>query len=342
MDIIPAIDLRDGRCVRLEKGDFATTHQVAADAAEVARAYRAKGARLIHVVDLDGAKDGVRRNSELVRELVRAAAPARVELGGGLRSIEDIRAADALGVRRFVLGSAAVENPELLSLAVAEFGERIAVGIDAKDGVVRTRGWLGDSGLDFLELAKKVSDMGVKTIIFTDIDTDGMLSGPPVDSLKKLREACGCEIVASGGVGSPEDIRTLRKLGVDACIVGKALYSGDVELADAFFEARCGALFDKSELVPAVIQNADTREVLMLGYMSRQSLRLTLETRRATFFSRSRQKLWVKGEASGNFLHVSAISSDCDEDALLLLCRPDGPTCHTGSATCFFREVLQP
>lgn len=339
MVVIPAIDLRDGKCVRLEKGDFGTVRQVAEDPVGVAVSYRDNGARLIHVVDLDGAKDGIRRNSELVRKIVLAAAPAKVELGGGLRSMDDLREADALGVWRFVLGSAAVENPGLIREAVAEFGERVAVGIDARNGTVRTKGWLGDSGLDTYEFAKKVSDIGVKTIIFTDIDTDGMLSGPSLDALKKLRSLCNCDIVASGGVSSLEDIHRLRTMGMDACIVGKALYSGNLNLPEAIFEARFGALFDKSELAPAIIQDADTLEVLMLGYMSRQSLNLTLETKRAVFFSRSRQKLWVKGETSGNFLNVVKISSDCDEDTLLLLCRPDGPVCHTGSVSCFFREI---
>jgi phosphoribosylformimino-5-aminoimidazole carboxamide ribotide isomerase len=232
MKILPAIDLKDGKCVRLYKGDFDTVHQVAEDPVSVAAAFTAAGAEMIHMVDLDGALNGVRKNGEIVRA-VAASTNAKIELGGGIRTMADIDAADALGVYRFVIGSAAVSDPDFVAKAVEKYGARIAVGIDAKDGKVRTHGWTADSGLDAVSFAKQMEALGVRTIIFTDIDTDGTLMGPPVEKLKVLRAAVQCEIVASGGVTNMNDIIALRDLGADYAIVGKAYYAGTLDLAEA-------------------------------------------------------------------------------------------------------------
>lgn len=236
MILLPAIDLKDGRCVRLYKGDFDTVHQVAADPAEVARAFFAAGARMIHMVDLDGALHGKRANGGIIRQ-VAAATEARIELGGGLRTMADLRAAEDLGVYRFVIGSAAVTDPDFVAEAVQTYGPRIAVGVDARDGRVRTHGWTEDAGVDALEFAGRMERLGVRTLIFTDIDTDGTLQGPPLRALGALRGAVGCGIVASGGVTNLEDIRALRALGVDGAIIGKAYYAGTIDLAEAVREA---------------------------------------------------------------------------------------------------------
>ncbi|MDR0382210.1 MAG: 1-(5-phosphoribosyl)-5-[(5-phosphoribosylamino)methylideneamino]imidazole-4-carboxamide isomerase [Oscillospiraceae bacterium] len=233
MEIIPAIDLKDGRCVRMLQGDFGTVHEVAEDPAAVAAAYRAAGAALIHVVDLDGAKDGVRRNESVVAAIAAAAAPARIELGGGLRAMTDLARADALGVWRFVIGSAAVTDPAFVRAAAARYGERVAVGIDARDGRVRTEGWLRDAQTDALDLARAVEALGVRTIIFTDIAADGALAGPSLAPLRALRAACACRLVASGGVSAPEDLARLHEAGMDGVIVGKALYAGRLDLAES-------------------------------------------------------------------------------------------------------------
>jgi phosphoribosyl-AMP cyclohydrolase len=178
--------------------------------------------------------------------------------------------------------------------------------------------------------------LGVETIIYTDIAADGMLEGPSFERLAALRAALPeTTLVASGGIANITDIITLRKMGIDAAIAGKALYTGDLDLTDALREARF-----KRPLTPAVIQHADTGEVLMLGYMSPESLRMTMENKLATFYSRSRGEIWVKGATSGNYLDVVSIHSDCDNDALLVRCRPRGPTCHTGAESCFFKEVM--
>lgn len=337
MLIFPSIDLKDGECVRLRKGDFATTHTVAPDAVRVAESYRKDGALFIHVVDLDGAKDGVRRNAALVQAIVEAAKPAKIELGGGLRSEEDLAAADALGVYRFVLGSAAAENPALVSRAIELYGEeRVAVGIDALDGMVKTRGWMESAALRDIELARKMAALGVQTLIYTDIGRDGELSGPPMERLREMREAFGGAIVASGGVASTADVTALRNAGMSGCVIGKALYAGTLALKDALFIGQWQDCFTKGPLVPAVVQDADSKKVLMLAFMNRAALRKTLDIGLVTFYSRSRRALWTKGETSGNTLALVSISPDCDRDALLILARPKGPTCHTGNVSCFY------
>lgn len=231
MRILPSIDLKDGNVVRLYKGDFATTHTVADSAEDTARRFLAAGATLLHMVDLDGAKTGGGQNRRIVREVT--ALGAAVELGGGIRTMEDIAAALALGVARVVLGSAAVENPALVRAAVNEYGDKIAVGIDARGGTVRTRGWVEDSGISYLDFARQMELLGVKTIIFTDIDRDGLQKGPSFSYLQALRDTVSCGIVASGGVTTLDDVVRLRDMGIDAAIVGKAAYSGAMDLRRA-------------------------------------------------------------------------------------------------------------
>ncbi len=232
MLIFPAIDLKDGQAVRLRKGDFATVHQVADDPAAAAAGFFAAGARHLHMVDLDGARDGVRKNSGIVSRIARTGLS--IELGGGIRSLADIEAVFALGVHRAVIGSAAVSDPDFVREAVSRWGgERIAVGVDAKDGRVRTAGWEQDSGLDYLGFARAMEDLGVTHLIFTDVDTDGLLTGPSWARLDALRAAVSCRITASGGISGLDDLKRLRELGFYAAIVGKACYTGAIDLAEA-------------------------------------------------------------------------------------------------------------
>lgn len=232
MNILPAIDLKDGQCVRLQKGDYDTVHKVAEDAVQTAKGFLVAGATLIHMVDLDGAKDGTHANYDVVQRVIRETGAA-VELGGGIRTMADVDAVLALGVQRVIIGSAAVKNPALVREAVQKYGDKIAVGIDALGGTVRTEGWLKDSGEDFIAFAKKMEDCGVRTIIYTDIDKDGMLEGPNFTQLAQLRAAVSCAIVASGGVTTLADIAKLRDAGMDAAIAGKAVYTGALDLAAA-------------------------------------------------------------------------------------------------------------
>ena len=236
MLIFPAIDLKNGKVVRLYKGDFATVHQVADDPISTAKAFLAAGARHIHMVDLDGARDGVRQNGDIVRAV--AETGLRLELGGGIRSMADLEAVFALGVWRAVIGSAAVSDPDFVREAIDRYGpQRIAVGIDAKDGLVRTAGWTENAGINYLSFAKQMESIGVKYIIFTDIDTDGTLSGPSLGRLTELQKAVSCSITASGGVSGNQDIRTLRDMGLYAAIIGKAWYAGAIDLAQAAADA---------------------------------------------------------------------------------------------------------
>ncbi|WNX86321.1 1-(5-phosphoribosyl)-5-[(5-phosphoribosylamino)methylideneamino]imidazole-4-carboxamide isomerase [Agathobaculum sp. NTUH-O15-33] len=237
MRILPAIDLKNGQCVRLQKGDYDTAHKVAEDAVETARSFLAAGASLIHMVDLDGAKDGSQRNYDVVRRVLRDAGAA-VELGGGIRTMEDVDVVLALGVSRVVIGSAAIKNPPFVREAVRKYGDKIAVGIDARGGTVRTEGWVRDSGVDYISFAKRMEQYGVQTIIFTDIEKDGMLEGPSFDQLAALRQAVSCGIVASGGVSTIEDIKKLKALGIDEAIAGKAVYAGTLDLAAAIAAAK--------------------------------------------------------------------------------------------------------
>ena len=232
MILFPAIDLKDGKAVRLYKGDFATAHQVADSPLATARTFYEAGARHIHMVDLDGARSGVRQNGSIVQAVAEESG-LKVELGGGIRSMKDVEAAFALGVWRCVIGSAAVSHPAFVKEAVSQYGERIAVGIDAMDGIVKTAGWEQSSGLPYLDFARSMEDLGVKVIIFTDIATDGMLSGPSFDRLAELQRAVSCRIVASGGVSANRDLEQLHAMGLYGAIIGKAYYAGTIDLAQA-------------------------------------------------------------------------------------------------------------
>ena len=232
MIILPAIDLKDGKCVRLYKGDFATVHQVAEDPLETAKIFKEAGAEFIHMVDLDGAKDGVRKNGDIVKAVCENSG-LKVELGGGIRNMSDLEAVFELGVYRGVIGSAAVTDPDFVEAAAKKYGDRVAVGIDTLDGKVKTSGWVEDSGLDYLEFAKKMEALGVQNIIFTDIATDGALSGPSLARLKALRETVSCKITASGGVANFMDIANLKHISMDGAIIGKAYYAGTIDLKEA-------------------------------------------------------------------------------------------------------------
>ncbi|MDF3005534.1 MAG: hisA [Oscillospiraceae bacterium] len=232
MIILPAIDIKDGNCVRLVKGDFATVHRVAEDPLETAMTFRVSGAVWLHMVDLDGALQGKRVNAAVFTKIA-AESGLRVELGGGIRDMEAVDYYLTHGVQRVILGSAALTNPKLVDDAVRNFGDRIAVGIDAKNRMVATRGWLDASEVDFVEMAKRMEDKGVKYIIFTDISRDGTLSGPSINQLSELKNTVDCKIIASGGIGQLSDINSLVKAGLYGAICGKALYAGTLSLSQA-------------------------------------------------------------------------------------------------------------
>ncbi len=235
MLVIPAIDLSEGKCVRLQRGDMNAKTVFSDDPAEVARRWANDGAEMIHIVDLDGAVSGTFANFEAVRDII-AAVPIPVELGGGLRTVEQVARVLDAGVKWAILGTAAISNRPELEKCLKRFGDRIIVGIDARDGRVAVQGWTQTSDVEALELAKQMEQLGVGKIIFTDINTDGMLGGPNIPAMKAMAQAVGIPVIASGGVTTLEDIRKLRGLerfGLEGCIVGRALYSGTIALAEA-------------------------------------------------------------------------------------------------------------
>ena len=235
MLIFPAIDIRDGKCVRLFKGDFAQETVFSDKPAQMAQKWESQGAKFLHLVDLDGALAGAPRNLDTVREIL-AAVNIPVELGGGIRTMENIDEVLALGVRRVILGSVAVRNPALVKEACARYGDRIVVGIDAKDGIVAVDGWGVSGDVDVLVLAKEMKQAGVRTIIYTDISRDGTLAGVNIEATAKLARESGVNIVASGGVKSTADIEALKpyeKDGIEGVIVGKSIYMGTLDLQQA-------------------------------------------------------------------------------------------------------------
>ena len=229
MVILPALDLKDGKCVRLRQGRADDVTVYGDDPAAQARDWAAQGGRELHVVDLDGAFDGRPRHSDVIRSII-AAFPGPVEIGGGLRTPEAVAAVIEAGAARAIIGSAALEDPAFLAACVDLYGDRIAVGIDARDGLVQTKGWVETTQVPAVELASAVAKAGVKTIIYTDTATDGMLGGPNLTQMTAICDAAPtCQITASGGVSSPYDIENLKALeraNLRAAIVGKALYDG--------------------------------------------------------------------------------------------------------------------
>ena len=232
MIILPAIDIKDGNCVRLQKGDYATAHKVADSPYETAKRFKDAGAEWMHMVDLDGAKDAKLINADLIADVAKSSG-LLVEVGGGIRSMEAVAYYLSHGINRVILGSAAVKDPQLVIDAVNAFGDQIAVGIDAKNGMVQAEGWLDNSDIHYIELAKRMEDVGVRTIIFTDIDRDGMLSGPNLKQLDDLAHEGSCNIIASGGVTVLKDILNLTELDIYGAICGKSIYSGTLDLKQA-------------------------------------------------------------------------------------------------------------
>ena len=229
MVILPAIDLKGGVCVRLRQGRAEDVTTYNDDPAAQARDWRDQGGRELHVVDLDGAFAGTPKHAEIIRQIIEAFG-GPVEVGGGLRTPEALDAVIEAGATRAIIGSAALEDPEFLTRAVEQYGDRIAVGIDARDGFVQTRGWVTTTAVKATDLAKAVEKIGVKTIIYTDTATDGMLGGPNLEQMAAICDAApSCQITASGGVSSPTDVKNLMALGkpnLRAAIAGKARYDG--------------------------------------------------------------------------------------------------------------------
>lgn len=233
MRLYPAIDIKNGQCVRLRQGVFEDTTVYANEPYQVAMEFEADGAKFLHIVDLDGALRGTGANDEALKKIVEHVN-IPVEIGGGIRTMQDIEHRLNLGVSRVILGTKAVESPDFVKEAVEKFGaDKIVVGIDAKDGMVAIKGWETISSTDAVSLALSMKDLGVKTIIYTDISKDGMLCGPNFVQTARMVEITGMDIVASGGVSCMNDLIQLENIGVEGAILGKAIYEKRVDLKEA-------------------------------------------------------------------------------------------------------------
>jgi phosphoribosylformimino-5-aminoimidazole carboxamide ribotide isomerase len=232
MELIPAIDIKDGRCVRLYQGDFSRVTVFGDDPVAVARGWYDAGATRLHVVDLDGARQGRPVHTALIRAIVDAI-PIPVQLGGGLRDAAAVAQALELGVARAIIGTAAVEDPDLVATLVARHGAAIIVGVDARDGLVATAGWTRAATVRATTLVEQMAALGVARIIYTDIARDGTLTAPNYAATAELIAPHGPAIVASGGVGAVDHLIQLRAIGVEGVVIGRALYTGDLSFADA-------------------------------------------------------------------------------------------------------------
>jgi phosphoribosylformimino-5-aminoimidazole carboxamide ribotide isomerase len=233
--LYPAIDIRGGKCVRLIQGDYNQETVYNDSPLEAALAWAEQGGKWIHLVDLDGAKAGEPVNHQLIGDIARSVK-VPVQTGGGLRTVENVERLLSLGVSRVIIGTAAIEDRPFVEEVLRRFGEQVAIGIDARNGYVATRGWLETSEVKAEELAVQLAELGAKTFIFTDISRDGMMQGPNVEAIVRLAQVSGQSVIASGGVSRYEDLDALAAhadKGVAGAIIGKALYTGSIELAEA-------------------------------------------------------------------------------------------------------------
>jgi len=240
MEVIPAIDLRGGKCVRLFQGDYSRETVFDSDPVEAARRWTNAGATRLHVVDLEGARDGVRANAGAVSAIVRSAG-VPVQLGGGIRTARDATELLDLGVGRVIFGTAAITAPDQVGRAVGQHGaEQVMVGVDARDGLVRTSGWTAASQVRSIDLMRSMAELGVRRFMYTDISRDGTLSHPNFDSISELLREVSYPIVVAGGIASVDDLRQLAQAGAEAAVTGLAIYSGALDLARAIREVHSG------------------------------------------------------------------------------------------------------
>lgn len=232
MIIFPAVDVLCGECVRLKKGEFNTVEKVYESPLKAAEYFESCGAKWLHTVDLDGAKTGKSQNFNYIAQVVEKTE-MKVEIGGGIRNMTAAEKYINCGVSRIILGSAALSDPDFVKTAVKEYGDKVAVGIDAKNGFVSVEGWCDTSDVNYIDFAKQMEDIGVKYIIFTDISRDGMLSGPNLEALRALQEAVDVNITASGGIRDIANIKDLSAMKLYGAICGKSLYSGTLDLKEA-------------------------------------------------------------------------------------------------------------
>ena len=336
--VISSIDLKNGHVVQLKNGKELVLQRDDADA--LISQFDMYGE--VAVIDLDAALGNVDAkgntvNTPLLKSLLHHG---NVRTGGGIHSVKRARELISLGAEKVIIGSSAwksnpkagesVLNEDFLNELAAAIGkERIIISVDAINGKIAVKGWTETVDIPLIEGAKQAEKF-CSELLFTCVEKEGCMQGTNMDYVRQLREAVHCRVVAAGGISSVEEIKELEKLHCDVQL-GMALYTNKVNLTDAFVECMD---FEKMPLIPMIAQSVNG-EVLMQGFVNKDSLRKTFELGKLTFWSRSQNKIWTKGETSGNFLQLVKLRPDCDRDCILATVSPFGPTCHTGSWTCF-------
>ena len=336
--VISSIDLKNGHVVQLKNGKELVLQRD--DAEDLIRQFDMYGE--VAVIDLDAALGNVDAkgntvNTPLLKSLLHHG---NVRIGGGIRSVKRAKELVSLGAEKVIIGSAAwksnpvegesVLNEEFLNQLISAIGkDRIIISVDAINGKIAVKGWTETVNIPLVEGAKQAQKF-CSELLFTCVEKEGCMQGTNMDYVKQVRDAVSCRVVAAGGVSSVEEIAALEKIHCDVQL-GMALYTGKVSLNDVFVACMD---FEKSPLIPVIAQSVNG-EVLMQAYANKESLLKTFDCKKLTFYSRSRKELWTKGETSGNFLEVVRLRADCDRDCILATVIPVGPSCHTGSWTCF-------
>ena len=349
--VISSIDLKNGKVVQLKNGKDLVLERDDADA--LIKDFNFFGE--VAIIDLDAAlgninEKGETANTALLKSLLRKG---NVRTGGGVRSVKRAKELISLGAEKVIIGSSAWANAEeqksgailnttFLDELVSAIGkERIIISVDAINGVIAVKGWTETAGINLLDGAK-AAEKYASELLFTCVEKEGCMQGTDMEQVKALRNAVKCRIVVAGGVSTVEEITQIEKIGCDVQL-GMALYTGKVALKDAFVSClNWEKVQDESKGLIPVIAQAKSGEVLMTGFANKDAFEKTIDSKKLTFFSRSRNTLWTKGETSGNFLEVEKLRADCDRDTVLATVIPHGPTCHTGAWSCFQSTADRP
>ena len=319
--IIPSIDLMNGKAVQLKQGREKILERE--DILELAKYFGRFGE--IAVIDLDAAM-GKGNNNELIKKL---CATVDCRVGGGIRTIERAKEIISYGAKKIIIGTAA--SKEFLKELPKD---KVLVAIDSRLGKVVTQGWQTETENTPQDVVKEIDDF-CSGYLYTIVDKEGMMEGTDIDAILNIRGITSKELVAAGGIRSIEEIYRLDQAGA-SCQLGMAVYTGEIILEDAFCELLD---FEKGDgLIPTIVQDKNSKQVLMMAYCNEESLKSSLKTGKATYFSRSRQSLWVKGETSGNTQDLLSVKYDCDRDTLLFTVHQHGPACHTGQYSCFGKK----
>lgn len=342
--VISSIDLKNGKVVQLKNGKDLVLEREDADALITDFNFFGE----VAIIDLDAAlgninEKGETANTALLKSLLRKG---NVRTGGGVRSVKRAKELISLGAEKVIIGSSAWASAEeqksgailntafLDELAAAIGKDRIIISVDAIKGVIAVKGWTETAGISLLDGAK-AAEKYASELLFTCVEKEGCMQGTDMEQVKALREAVKCRIVVAGGVSTVEEITQIEKIGCDVQL-GMALYTGKVALKDSFISClNWQKVAEESKGLMPVIAQAASGEVLMTGFANKEAFEKTIDTKKLTFYSRSRNVLWTKGETSGNYLEVKKLRVDCDRDAVLATVVPHGPTCHTGAWSCF-------